>query len=232
MNFLGATKTLLSYNAFAYCENDVVNCEDSDGCIAISTTVWICIAVGALIGGGVGGYVAWKNCKLKKNRGVWVLGGILMGAVIGGAIGAVVGMAGEAVFSKLISAGAKITYKTGFGSFNKLKASIGRAGNGRAWHHILEQTSSNVKKFGSRMIHNTKNVVNIPHGKGTLHSKISGYYSSKQPFTKGQTVRKWLSTQSYKKQYEFGMKKLLEFAEELGIKIILIRSLKWIQVNI
>lgn len=69
------------------------------------------------------------------------------------------------------------------------------------------------------MIHNTKNIVNVPHGKGTLHAKLSGYYSSKQPFTNGLTVRKWLSTQSYAKQYEFGMKKLLEFAEELGVKI-------------
>ena len=31
MNFLGATKTLLSYNAFAYCENDVVNMADQSG---------------------------------------------------------------------------------------------------------------------------------------------------------------------------------------------------------
>ena len=31
VNFLGATETLLSYNAFAYCENDPVNYDDKTG---------------------------------------------------------------------------------------------------------------------------------------------------------------------------------------------------------
>jgi hypothetical protein len=35
--------------------------------------------------------------------------------------------------------------------------------------------------------------------------KISGYYSSKQPFSEGKTVRQWLSTKSYEEQYEFGI---------------------------
>jgi hypothetical protein len=31
------------------------------------------------------------------------------------------------------------------------------------------------------------------------------YYASKQPFTGGQTVRGWLTGQSFRDQYDFGM---------------------------
>lgn len=51
----------------------------------------------------------------------------------------------------------------------------------------------------------------LPGGKGSIHAKISGYYSSKQRFTDGMTVREWLSTQSYEDQYSFGINKLIEF---------------------
>ena len=43
------------------------------------------------------------------------------------------------------------------------------------------------------------------------HAKISGYYSSKQAFTGGKTVRDWLAGQSYEKQFEFGMQKQRDF---------------------
>ena len=102
----------------------------------------------------------------------------------------------------------------GFKSFSALKGFLGAAGKGQAWHHIVEQTPANVKQFGAEAVHNTANVVKVAHGKGQLHQKISGFYSSKQPFTKGQTVRQWLSEKSYQEQYDFGMKMLKKFAEE------------------
>lgn len=37
------------------------------------------------------------------------------------------------------------------------------------------------------------------------HTKISAYYSSTQSFTEGLTVRKWLETQSFYEQYDFGL---------------------------
>lgn len=95
---------------------------------------------------------------------------------------------------------------TGFKSFDDLKRVIGPAGEGRAWHHIVEQTPANIEKFGAEMIHSVGNVVSIPAGKGSLHAKISAYYSSKQYFTGGKTVREWLSTKSYEEQYEFGVR--------------------------
>lgn len=48
---------------------------------------------------------------------------------------------------------------------------------------------------------------------------MSGYYSSIQSFTNGQTVRQWLSTQSYEDQWKFGLQVLTEFAKEIGAKI-------------
>ncbi len=47
----------------------------------------------------------------------------------------------------------------------------------------------------------------IPHGKGTVHAKISGYYSSIpiSGFTNGLTVRQWLSGQSFQLQFDFGL---------------------------
>lgn len=99
----------------------------------------------------------------------------------------------------------------GFKSFSSFKKTMGSAGKGKAWHHIVEQNPANIAKFGPKSIHNTKNVISLPHGKGSIHSKISGHYSSKQPFTNGKTVRQWLNTKDYNYQYNYGMKKLNEF---------------------
>ncbi|MBZ4043677.1 hypothetical protein K8B81_14985 [Flavobacterium hibisci] len=99
----------------------------------------------------------------------------------------------------------------GYASFNAFKAAQGSAGEGMAWHHIVEQGGSNVAKFGATKIHNTSNLVKLEHGAGSIHAKISGYYSSKQAFTGGKTVRQWLSTQSYKQQYNFGIKIMKQY---------------------
>ena len=101
--------------------------------------------------------------------------------------------------------------RTSFSSFSSLKRSVGPAGQGNAWHHIVEQTPSNIKKFGAEAIHNIDNIVKVPHGKGQLHQKISGFYSTKQPFTNDQTVRQWVGQKSYQEQYDFGMKVMNRF---------------------
>ncbi len=115
---------------------------------------------------------------------------------------------------KLAQAGA-----AGYATFQQFKDHFGSAGEGKAWHHLVEQTSSNVSKFGANAIHNSHNIVKISHGKDTLHSMISAYYSSKQKFTGNMTVRQWLSTQSYEDQWKFGLQKLTEFAKQIGAEI-------------
>lgn len=80
-----------------------------------------------------------------------------------------------------------------------------KAGDGKAWHHIVEQNPSNLSRFGSEAIHNTNNIIALPHGKGSIHALISGHYSSKATFTNGLTVREWLRSKSFDEQYNYGV---------------------------
>ncbi|MBE4749500.1 hypothetical protein G4177_15150 [Corallococcus sp. ZKHCc1 1396] len=96
-----------------------------------------------------------------------------------------------------------------WGSFSGLKNALGPAGKGKQWHHIVEQTEGNVQRFGPNTLHNTENVISIDEG---VHRRISSYYSSKDsPFTGAQTVRQWLSGQSFQAQRDFGLKLLRDF---------------------
>jgi hypothetical protein len=89
-----------------------------------------------------------------------------------------------------------------FKSFDSLKRSLGPAGEGQVYHHIVEQRAANVQRFGAETIHNTQNVVAVPR---ELNQTIANYYSSKRPsFTGNVTVREWLNTKSYAQQREFG----------------------------
>ena len=71
------------------------------------------------------------------------------------------------------------------------------------WHHIGEQSQIKNSRvwFAPEQIHNVGNVIALPSGKGSIHSEISRYYSSKNLFTGGKTVRDWLSTKSFKEQF-------------------------------
>ena len=88
---------------------------------------------------------------------------------------------------------------------------FGAAGDGKEWHHIVEQTSSNISEFGAGAVHNTGNLIRLDiHA----HRQISAYFSSKQAFTNGRTVREWLSTQSMERQRAFGLDILERFGGE------------------
>ena len=93
----------------------------------------------------------------------------------------------------------------GFRSFRAFKRFYGRAGDGQAWHHIVEQTESNVSRFGPHKIHHLDNLLKVEHGSASIHSRISGYYSSIQKFSEGKTVRAWLKDKSFEEQYHFGL---------------------------
>jgi hypothetical protein len=92
-----------------------------------------------------------------------------------------------------------------WGSFSGFKKAMGPAGPGQQWHHIVEQTPGNVKRFGPQSLHNTENI--IPLDK-ILHTDVSTLYSSIRRSITGSstlTVRQWLSTQSYVAQHDFGL---------------------------
>jgi len=96
----------------------------------------------------------------------------------------------------------------GYKTFNELKQAVGSPGEDNQWHHIVEQSQISKSGFDPTQIHNTNNIIAVDK---TIHGQISGYYSSKQAFTGGQTVRNWLAGQSFDAQYEFGIQKLKDF---------------------
>ena len=119
--------------------------------------------------------------------------------VIGAALGK-----GYKVLGKVLKGKGK-----GFATFEAFKKAYGPAGEGYAWHHIVEQNADNIAKFGAERIHNTKNLIRLPNGKGSIHAKISGFYSSKMK--NGMRVRDYVKTKSYEEQYEFGIETLKRF---------------------
>jgi hypothetical protein len=101
-----------------------------------------------------------------------------------------------------------------FKTFGEFKRTIGSAGTETAWHHIVGQTTSNVQRFGAEAIHNTGNLVRLPHGQGSIHQEISNFYSSIQPELTGSsdvTVREWIGNQSYEEQQDFGIRVIIAF---------------------
>ncbi|MFO0969604.1 MAG: RHS repeat-associated core domain-containing protein, partial [Gemmataceae bacterium] len=100
-----------------------------------------------------------------------------------------------------ISLGFYLGPPQGFSSFDTLKRFLGPAGDGRVWHHIVEQRGANITRFGATVIHNTRNVVAITRG---ANEAINRYYSSIRSFTGGRTVRAWLGTQTLAENDAFG----------------------------
>jgi hypothetical protein len=99
------------------------------------------------------------------------------------------------------------TYRA-FKSFRVFKRAMGSAGEGKSWHHIIEQHVGNVKRFGAEALHNTENVIKV---EAEVHTEISAFYSSKQSETGFMVVREWLRTQSYEQQRAYGLKVLRRF---------------------
>ncbi|WP_240358338.1 hypothetical protein [Myxococcus vastator] len=95
-----------------------------------------------------------------------------------------------------------------YSSFKSFKRAMGPAGQGKEWHHIVEQTDGNAARFGPKSLHNTENIIALDKN---LHTRVSAFYSSIQRFSGGKTVREWLRAQSYEAQREFGLKLLRDF---------------------
>ena len=215
------TAVMQSGNLYVYGINNPVVFVDSNGHIAFMV---ITALVGAVIGGVVG--AVQSHNKYGKVRWENVLIGVGVGGTLGLLGGAAVGLAfaGSATASAtMVAVGIQLKVAgistVGYASFDLFKKAYGSAGKGMAWHHIVQQTASNIERFGAEMIHNAANIVKIPHGASTLHQMITNHYNSIQSFTGGLRVYQWLQTQSFNDQYAYGLKILTKFAKELGIMI-------------
>ncbi len=86
-------------------------------------------------------------------------------------------------------------------TFKKFKNVYGAARKGYVWHHIVEQRM--VGKFGGEIIHSKANLIQV---KREVHDLIGAYYSSKQEFSNGMIIRKWLENKSFSEQFSFGLR--------------------------
>lgn len=90
----------------------------------------------------------------------------------------------------------------GYRSFSAAKRALGSPGQGNVYDHVVEQSQAARSGFAKTEINHPFNM--NPVSARTNQIKAN-YYSTKQPFTGGQTVRDWLTGQSFKDQYAFGM---------------------------
>jgi hypothetical protein len=183
------------------------------------------LAVTVVVSHGMNGGTAWLASRLSllpSFSGATVLGASQVGlelagvgqvsavAVVDGSLvitlaPTAVAMAAQGIGAGGAAAGVGAVGFRSWGSFSGLKTALGSAGQGKQWHHIVEQTPGNVERFGPHALHNTQNV--IPLDK-VQHTRISAIYSSiRYDITESYTltVRQWLSTQSYVAQREFGL---------------------------
>ena len=79
IDYLGSSGTVLSYNMYAYCENNPVNMIDADGHAAIHFAF---AAIGGLVGWKLGDYVA-KKLGYRSGKKYWA---IRAGVTVGGAV--------------------------------------------------------------------------------------------------------------------------------------------------
>ena len=207
---------LLGYNVFAYCANNPIMFMDETGEGIILACVLIGAGIGLIVGAVGGSHYAKHKKNLTPSDG-WDYWKYVVGfGVAGGAVGALVGWGAGALIAKygVATAATSITKGGGarFSSFNALKRSLGSAGKGKQWHHIVEQCQIGKSGFSKYWIQNSNNVINISN---SVHSKVSAYYNSVHRFTNGMRFRDWLSGQSFKTQYEWGIKVLRMY----GVKI-------------
>lgn len=166
---------------------------------------------GLLFGPSVAGVTLDENGELayiefhQSGVGGGVVKGLgrLLGAGSARTVGQVASSAAARVPGPLRSvlARAGVVPSQGYSSFGAFKRALGPAGPGRQWHHVVEQTPGNVSRFGTQNVHNTRNLVPLER---SVHRRISAFYSSKQPFSGGLTVRAWLRQQPLNAQRRFG----------------------------
>ena len=205
---------LIGYNVYAYCANNPVMYKDDTG-ESITLCILIGAGIGLIVGSVFGAYRANKNGYSPSDG--WKYWRYVVGyGVAGGAIGALVGWGAGALIAKYGAATAATSITKGggarFSSFSALKRSLGSAGGGKQWHHIVEQCQIGKSGFSKYWIQNSNNVINISN---SAHSKITAYYNQVHNFNNGMRFRNWLTGQDFKTQYQWGIKVLRMFGVDV-----------------
>lgn len=184
VNFIGATGTVGSYNAFAYCENSPVNNSDPSGTVIITTTMLVWVAIGALTLGTVGaatGYYLSKRFKVPKgSRWKYIVAGALVGAAVGAAAGfgigyfigggsvvAVAGKSGTAITAKSLKLGNKLRYV-----FGKASGTTHNIKRSKSMYSLLKKIGIWDNKFGNEYL--TKCIIEIYKNATPYANKVAG----------------------------------------------------------
>lgn len=207
------TGIAIGNNLYAYCCNNPINYYDPYGEIAVTSSMLLLllgIAMGAYMLSQVDVDLSWidfstpSSSKSSATNDETVASGIVIAGIAGA--GGIDGQEDVEFNSRLNS---KTYSNKGYNSLYQVKKAIGSPGQGREWHHIVEQSQIKKSGFDVQMIQNSKNLISIDKG---IHRKISDYYNSIDIRLKsGIKVRDWLAGQSYEAQYEFGIKVLKMF---------------------
>ena len=201
------TGIAIGNNLYAYCCNNPINYYDPYGEIAVTSSMLLLllgITMGAYMLSQVDVDLSWidfstpSSSKSSATNDETVASGIVIAGIAGA--GGIDGQEDVEFNSRLNS---KTYSNKGYNSFYQVKKAIGSPGQGREWHHIVEQSQIKKSGFDVQMIQNPKNLISIDKG---IHRKISGHYNTTTfEFTEGLSVRNWLAGQSYQAQYDYGI---------------------------
>ena len=109
---------------------------------------------------------------------------------------------GKMPSSNSSNSGQAVKAGSGNGTINNGQGNSGTNPVGRTEvHHVVEQCQAQKSGFSQSQIQADSNKVELSYAD---HRAISGYYSSKQPFTNGMRVRDWLAGYSFEIQTQFG----------------------------
>jgi hypothetical protein len=107
-----------------------------------------------------------------------------------------------------------VSAMAGYRSFPAAKRALGSPGQGNVFDNVVEQSQIGRSGFSPEEIHHPFNMNPVAAETNQLKAN---YYSTKQFFTNGGTVRDWLSGQSFADQYEFGMDVLIRVERGLPL---------------